>query len=95
VLNKILFLAFYGLVVLLAAKRLTGPGVLLALVSAVRLPRTWRVYSRPRPEEPPEDWPVWPLWYVGWAMYVNRLAGLLFVAGLAVNLVLRAFGVIG
>jgi 1,4-dihydroxy-2-naphthoate octaprenyltransferase len=95
VLNKVLFLAFYGLMIALVATRLAGPGILLALVSAVRLVRTWRVYSRPRPEEPPEDWPVWPLWYVGWAMYLNRLAGMLFVAGLAVNLVLRGLGVIG
>ena len=95
VLNKVLFLLFYALVVVLAAMRVTGPGILLALLSAVRLPRTWGAYSRPRPEEPPADWPIWPLWYVGWAMYVNRLAGMLLVAGLALNLVLGAFGVFG
>jgi 1,4-dihydroxy-2-naphthoate octaprenyltransferase len=93
-LNKVLFLLFYALVIVLAATRITGPGILLSLLSAVRLPRTWRVYSRPRPEEAPADWPVWPLWYVGWAMYVNRLAGMLFVAGLAINLVLEALGLI-
>jgi 1,4-dihydroxy-2-naphthoate octaprenyltransferase len=95
VLNKVLFLIFYGLIIALVAARLAGPGILLALVSALRLARTWKVYSQPRPEQPPEDWPVWPLWYVGWAMYVNRLAGMLFVAGLVVNLVLEGFGVIG
>jgi 1,4-dihydroxy-2-naphthoate octaprenyltransferase len=95
VLNKILFLLFYATVIALVVARVSGPGILLALVSAVRLVRTWRVYSRPRPDEPPADWPVWPLWYVGWAMYVNRLAGMLFVAGMALNLVFKAFGLIG
>jgi hypothetical protein len=38
---------------------------------------------------------VWPLWYVGWAMYVNRLAGMLFVAGLVVDLIFQAVGVGG
>ena len=52
------------------------------------LPRLWgvlRVYSRPRPENPPENYPVWPLWYVAWAFGITRLAGGLFVLGLVAN----------
>jgi 1,4-dihydroxy-2-naphthoate octaprenyltransferase len=94
-LNKGLFVVFYALVIVLVAAGIAGPGILLALISAIRLVKSWKVYSKPRPEQPPEDWPVWPLWYVGWAMYVNRLAGMLFVAGLVVNLILKAVGVIG
>jgi 1,4-dihydroxy-2-naphthoate octaprenyltransferase len=85
-----LFVAFYALTAALAALRLTGPLVLLVLASLPRLVRVWRIYRRPRPASPPEDWTVWPLWYVGWAMLLNRLAGLLLVAGLLGNVLLRA-----
>ena len=40
----------------------------------------------PKPEQPPENYPVWPLWFVSWAFYHNKRAGLLFVLGLVINL---------
>jgi 1,4-dihydroxy-2-naphthoate octaprenyltransferase len=90
VLALVLFVAFYALTAALAALRLTGPLVLLVLASLPRLVRVWKHYSRPRPAAPPENWTVWPLWYVGWAMHLNRLAGLLLVAGLLGNVFLRS-----
>jgi 1,4-dihydroxy-2-naphthoate octaprenyltransferase len=84
-LNKILFLLFYGLVILLVLLRTVGLWVLLSLVSGIRLLKVWRVYGKLRPEQAPEDWPIWPLWYVGWAMYLTRLSGALFVLGLLLN----------
>jgi 1,4-dihydroxy-2-naphthoate octaprenyltransferase len=51
--------------------------------------KVWGEFRRPRPASPPEGWTVWPLWYVGWAMHLNRLAGLLLVAGLLGNVLLR------
>jgi 1,4-dihydroxy-2-naphthoate octaprenyltransferase len=89
-LNLGLFTAFYVLTAALAALRLTGPLVLLVLVSLPRLVRVWKIYRQPRPAAPPKDWTVWPLWYVGWAMFLNRLAGLLLVAGLLGNVLLRS-----
>jgi len=89
-LNLGLFVAFYVLTAALAALRLTGPLVLLVFASLPRLVRVWKIYRRPRPASSPEDWPVWPLWYVGWAMFLNRLAGLLLVAGLLGNVLLRS-----
>jgi 1,4-dihydroxy-2-naphthoate octaprenyltransferase len=88
-LNLGLFTAFYVLTAALAALRLTGPLVLLVLASLPRLVRVWKIYRQPRPAAPPKDWTVWPLWYVGWAMFLNRLAGLLLVAGLLGNVLLR------
>jgi 1,4-dihydroxy-2-naphthoate octaprenyltransferase len=85
-----LFVAFYVLTAALVALRLTGPLVLLVLASLPRLVRVWKIYRRPRPASPPPDWTVWPLWYVGWAMFLNRLAGLLLVAGLLGNVLLRS-----
>ena len=89
-LNLGLFTAFYVLTAALAALRLTGPLVLLVLASLPRLVRVWKIYRQPRPAAPPKDWTVWPLWYVGWAMFLNRLAGLLLVAGLLGNVLLRS-----
>ena len=88
VLTKALFVLFYGLTAALVVTRVIGPGVLLSFLALFRLVRTWKRFSAPRPALPPEGWPVWPLWYVGWAMYFNRLAGGLYILGLALNLVL-------
>jgi 1,4-dihydroxy-2-naphthoate octaprenyltransferase len=85
-LNKGLFLVFYALVIGLVAIQVVGPWVLLTLLALPRLVSAWRVYSRPKPDAPPEGWTVWPLWYVGWAMLFNRRAGELFVLGLFLNL---------
>jgi 1,4-dihydroxy-2-naphthoate octaprenyltransferase len=46
-----------------------------------------KIYREPRPTEPPPDYPVWPLWYVSAAFYHNKLAGMLFVLGLILNLI--------
>ena len=89
-LNLGLFVTFYVLTAALVALRLTGPLVLLVLASLPRLVRVWKIYRRPRPAAPPKDWTVWPLWYVGWAMFLNRLAGLLLVLGLLGNVLLRS-----
>jgi 1,4-dihydroxy-2-naphthoate octaprenyltransferase len=86
-LNKASFVVFYILIAVLVLGQITGPWVLLTLLALPRLATVWRVYSQPKPSEPPPEWTVWPLWYVGWAMYFNRRAGELFVLGLVLNLV--------
>ena len=45
-----------------------------------------RVYRNPKPDEPPEGYRGWPLWFVGIAFIHNRRFGMLFVAGLAIQL---------
>ena len=90
-LNKILFITFYLMVISLVIFKYTGPWVLLTLLALPRLRQAWKVYSEPKPAEPPEDWTVWPLWYVGWAMHFNRKAGELFVLGLLINILLQTF----
>jgi len=46
----------------------------------------WRMYRQPKPEQPPEGYRGWPLWYVAVAFIHNRRFGMLFVAGLALQL---------
>ncbi len=50
----------------------------------------FRFYSRPKPKRPPEGYRGWPLWFVGVAFIHNRRFGMLFVAGLALQLALDA-----
>lgn len=86
-LNKITFILFYLLIVGLVVAKTTGPWVLVTLLALPRFVTAWKVYSQPRPEQKPDNWPVWPLWYVGWAMHFNRRAGGLFILGLILNLI--------
>jgi len=49
-----------------------------------------RFYRRPKPKRPPEGYRGWPLWFVGVAFIHNRRFGMLFVAGLALQLAVDA-----
>jgi 1,4-dihydroxy-2-naphthoate octaprenyltransferase len=49
-----------------------------------------RFYRSPKPEKPPEGYRGWPLWFVGIAFIHNRRFGMLFVAGLAIQLAAEA-----
>jgi 1,4-dihydroxy-2-naphthoate octaprenyltransferase len=46
-----------------------------------------RFYRSPRPERPPEDYPGWPLWFVAVSFVHNRRFGILFIAGLVLQLI--------
>jgi 1,4-dihydroxy-2-naphthoate octaprenyltransferase len=61
---------------------------LLALLGIERLVRAWPYMSRPRPAEPPPDFPVWPLWYAAVAFVHLRRPVALLVVGLLVAAVL-------
>jgi 1,4-dihydroxy-2-naphthoate octaprenyltransferase len=45
-----------------------------------------RIFRSPKPEQPPEGYRGWPLWFVGIAFIHNRRFGMLFVAGLALQI---------
>ena len=49
-----------------------------------------RFYRRPKPERPPAGYRGWPLWFVGVAFIHNRRFGMLFVAGLGLQLAIDA-----
>ncbi len=85
--NMALMVTFYLIVVALVLSGTLGPWVLLVALALPRLASVLKLYSQPRPSEPPEDYAVWPLWYVSWAFYHNKRAGLLFVIGLVLNLI--------
>ncbi|MBO9362026.1 MAG: prenyltransferase [Thermoflexus sp.] len=86
-LNAGLMVAFYLAVAGMTLTGMLGPWVLLTLLGLPHLIIVLRTYARPRPAEPPPNYPVWPLWYVSWAFTFNRRAGALFLAGLLLNLI--------
>jgi 1,4-dihydroxy-2-naphthoate octaprenyltransferase len=64
---------------------------LLSFAAGFRLVQVWRAYMEPKPAEPPKGYPVWPLWYAPVAFVHARRAGALFLAGLAVEAIIRSF----
>jgi 1,4-dihydroxy-2-naphthoate octaprenyltransferase len=79
--------SYYVIVVILVLTGTVGPWVLLVALALPRLRRVWKTYRDPRPDKPPENYPVWPLWYVAAAFYHNKLAGTMFVVGLLLNVI--------
>ena len=63
---------------------------MLAVLAALpALKRVFKVYSEPRPKEPPpEAKAVWPLWFVGVTFWYTRRFGGLFLLGLVADVIL-------
>lgn len=62
------------------------PGLLLVAGALSLLWLLLRWYNQPKPAQPPEGYRGWPLWFVGIAFVHNRRFGMLFIAGLALQL---------
>ena len=86
-LNQALMISFYAIVAILILTKTVGPFAALTVFAIPRLINAVKSYSRPRPEKWPNGAPVGPLYYVGIAFYHNKLAGILFVLGLILNLI--------
>jgi len=87
-LNQVLMVSFYAIVAVLVMRGTLGAGVLLVAFAIPRLLAVLQAFSQPKPAGPPPGYRLWPLWYVSLAFYHNRLAGGLFVLGLALNVLL-------
>jgi 1,4-dihydroxy-2-naphthoate polyprenyltransferase len=87
-LNQAAMVAFYAIVLGLVVSGYLGAGVLIVAAALPRLRQVLKAYSQPKPAAPPRGYRIWPLWYVSLAFHHNKLAGGLFVLGLAVNAVL-------
>ena len=85
VVNVALMVAFYPIVLVAAAVGFIGPWVGLVVLGLPRLVEMARIYAKPRPAEPPPNYPIWPLWYVSAAFLHTRRAGGLLVLGLILN----------
>lgn len=87
-LNQIIFVLFYVAVIGLVVTGSLSVWLLVTLLSVPLLIETLKLYAKPKPAEPPENYPVWPLWYVSIAFRFTRLAGFLFILGLLLNLLI-------
>jgi 1,4-dihydroxy-2-naphthoate octaprenyltransferase len=82
--TQVLMVSFVVVVVGMVAFRELPIPALLVLLAVPRLVEVLGHYNRPRPDKPPENYPVWPLWYVAAAFVYTRRAGGLLVLGLAI-----------
>jgi 1,4-dihydroxy-2-naphthoate octaprenyltransferase len=87
-LTQLMMAAFYPLVGLLVALGTMPILSLVCLVGVVRLVKVWGPFSRPKPDAPPEGFPIWPLWFAAIAFVHTRLAGALLVLGMLLGVVL-------
>ncbi|HEX2141470.1 MAG TPA: prenyltransferase [Candidatus Limnocylindria bacterium] len=83
-----LMIAFYPIVIGSALAGFIGPWVMLVILGLPRLVEVLGTFNRPRPDEPPPDYPVWPLWFVSAAFIHTRRAGALLILGLLLNVVI-------
>ncbi len=81
--NQTAILLMYLVVVVLVITRDISP---FALIVFLNFPRAWKamgVFSKPRPETPPEGYVGWPLWYHRFSLIQNKRFGWLYILGLA------------
>lgn len=86
--TQLMMAAFYPLVVLLVSVGTLPVLSLVCLVGIVRLVKVWGPFSRPKPEAPPEGFPIWPLWFAAIAFVHTRIAGALLVLGMFLGVLL-------
>jgi 1,4-dihydroxy-2-naphthoate polyprenyltransferase len=82
----------YILTIYLVAIGYFTPALLLVLLALTAIPLVFGIYSKPKPEQRPDEYPAdtWPLWFVAFAFLHNRRFGLLFLLGLIADLAVRA-----
>jgi 1,4-dihydroxy-2-naphthoate octaprenyltransferase len=84
-LTEVLCVGMYAAAIALAVWQ-EMPGLPLVVGALPLLRWVFRIYNAPKPKEPPEGYRGWPLWFVGIAFIHNRRFGVLFIAGLALQL---------
>jgi len=93
--TKILLILMYVGVLVLVGLRMLPITTLIVVLALDKLTLAMRVFSAPRPDSPPEGYPpeAWPLWYAAFAFVHTRKFGLLFILGLLLGVILRAYGI--
>jgi 1,4-dihydroxy-2-naphthoate octaprenyltransferase len=90
-----LWISQYVLLALLVYTRIMGPFMAVVLLAIPMLIKTIKVFKEPRPESAPADLPpdVWPLYLSASAFTYTTRFGILFLAGLMVDVILKRLGV--
>jgi len=58
---------------------------ILVVLAVPTLRKTLATYARPKPEAPPDRYPIWPLWFGPWAFRHSERAGAWLLAGLVLG----------
>lgn len=87
----VLLLIYLTVFYLIFVTHYFSPVMLIILLAGKRWLYAFGALSKPRPSEPPKEWPGWPTWFSGFSFYHNRLFGDLFILGLFIDTVLRIF----
>jgi 1,4-dihydroxy-2-naphthoate octaprenyltransferase len=86
-----LALTYLTIVYLVFIPHYFTPVMLIVFFAGKRALLTLGVLTKPRPSEPPKDWPAWPTWFSGFAFYHNRMFGGLLILGILADTLLRVF----
>ena len=88
--NMAVFVLMYAVVVYLVfGPHFWTPVMLIVFFAGKRALLNIGALTKPRPTEPPKEWPGWPTWFSGFAFYHNRLFSNLLILGLVADLLLR------
>ncbi len=72
--NIAVFILIYAVILyLIFVPHYFTPVMLIVFLAGKRLLYAVGALTKPRPAEPPKEWPGWPTWFSGFAFYHNRL----------------------
>jgi len=79
----------YLLTFYLIATKFFTPIMAIILLALPSFLQTYSIYMKPKPPVKPEGQIGWPLYFVAYAFYNNRKFGILFMAGLLMDVIFR------
>ena len=81
----------YAIIIYLVIVQFYTPVMLIVFFAGKQLLMALAVLTKPKPSEPPEEYPGWPLWFSAFTFIHNRRFTLLFIIGLLVDTILRVY----
>lgn len=87
--NQLAVILTYAVILYLVIVHYFTPIMLIVFFAVKRALLVIGVLNKPRPAEPPKEWPAWPTWFSGFAFYHNRMFGGLLILGLILDSALR------
>ena len=87
----VIVMIYLVILYLIFIPRFFTPILLIVFLAGKRILLVVGVHTKPRPAEPPKEWPGWPTWFSGFAFYHNRLFSNLLILGILADNLLRIF----
>jgi 1,4-dihydroxy-2-naphthoate octaprenyltransferase len=87
----VLVLIYLVILFLVFGSHYFTPVMLIVFFAGKRLMYAVGVLTKPRPAEPPKEWPGWPTWFSGFAFYHNRMFENLLLLGVFLDTLIRFF----